>query len=136
MSQGTVCIPAVLYFILSVLQIIFDMGNYMIYTVIAKILITIVFTYTLCVMCKKDLGNVAWFFVLGVPLLLLIMTPSPKKKKQTSIQEAFTWPTLKMPSINIATPLVKMPGMSFSVDGGDWQLPIPTAVSLGCVGGC
>ena len=136
MSQGTVCIPAVLYFILSVLQIIFDMGNYMIYTVIAKIIVTIILTGILCTMCKKGLGNLAWFFVLFVPMLLLIITPTPKKKKQKSIHEAFSWPSLKLPSINVATPLVKMPAMSVSLDGGDWQLPIPTAVSLGCVGSC
>ena len=136
MSQRPVCGPAVLYFILSVLQIIFDMGNHMMYTVIAKIAITIIFTCILCTMCKKGLGDMAWFFVLGIPVLLLIITPAPKKKKQKGIHEAFTWPSLKLPSINVATPLVKMPAMSVSVDGGDWQLPIPTAVSMGCVGGC
>jgi hypothetical protein len=136
MSHKPVCGPAIIYFIFSALQIILDMGNYMMYTVFAKIVITIIFTGILCTMCRKGLGNLAWFFVLGVPLLLLIITPSPKKKKQTGLHEAFTWPSLKLPSINIATPLVKLPGMSFSVDGGDWQLPIPTAVSLGCVGGC
>ena len=51
------------------------------YTVIAKIVITIIFTCILCTMCKKGLGDMAWFFVLGIPVLLLIITPTPKKKK-------------------------------------------------------
>lgn len=136
MSLKQICGPAIIYLLFSILQIILDMGNYMVYTVVAKIVITVILTNILCVMCKKGLGNLAWFFVLGVPLLLLIITPKRVSKKQTGIHEAFSWPSVKLPSINIATPLVKMPGMSFSIDGGDWQLPIPTAVSLGCVGGC
>jgi hypothetical protein len=136
-----VCVPAVIYFVLSVLQIVFDMGNFMVYTVIAKIVITLIFTSFLCTLCVRGLGKLAWFFVIGIPLLMLIATPSTtdskgKKKKQTGLHEAFSWPSVKFPSINVATPLVKMPAMSVSVDGGDWQFPIPTAVSLGCLGQC
>jgi len=89
MSHKPVCGPAIIYFIFSALQIILDMGNYMMYTVFAKIVITIIFTGILCTMCRKGLGNLAWFFVLGVPLLLLIITPSPKKKKQTGLHDNY-----------------------------------------------
>ena len=43
-----------------------------------------------------------------------------------------TWPTLQLPEVNISAPLVSLP----KVDLGSWQLPIPTAVSLGCFGKC
>jgi len=43
-----------------------------------------------------------------------------------------TWPTLQMPEVNISAPLVSFP----KIDLGSLQLPIPTAVSLGCFGKC
>jgi hypothetical protein len=138
------CVPAVIYLLFSVLQIVFDMKNYMTYTVLAKISITILLTFILNIMCKKGLGNLSWFLVLGVPLLLLIITPHSKGKKTDEpqkIHEAFSWPewpSLELASFNISAPLVKFPSLSveYSWDGGDLQFPVPTAVSMGCAGKC
>jgi len=43
-----------------------------------------------------------------------------------------TWPTLQLPEVNISAPLVSFP----KIDLGSLQMPIPTAVSLGCFGKC
>ena len=54
------------------------------------------------------------------------------------VKEGFAWPTVKLPSFNIAAPLFKLPALSttFSYDGGSMQLPIATATSMGCAGAC
>jgi hypothetical protein len=52
------------------------------------------------------------------------------------MKEAFSWPTVKFPTINVSAPLLKWPSMSFAADTGSVQLPMPTAISMGCLGAC
>ena len=51
-------------------------------------------------------------------------------------QEGFSWPTLKFPTYNISAPLFKWPTFSLAADTGSVQLPVPSAVSMGCFGTC
>ena len=43
-----------------------------------------------------------------------------------------SWPTIQFPELNISAPLISFP----KIDLGSWQLPMPTAVSVGCMGKC
>ena len=43
-----------------------------------------------------------------------------------------SWPTIQFPEVNISAPLISFP----KIDFGSWQLPMPTAVSVGCMGKC
>jgi len=61
------------------------------------------------------------------------------KKHQPILYEPFldnfkwpSWPTVQMPTANVSAPLISLP----KVDLGSFQLPMPTAVSLGCFGKC
>lgn len=57
-----------------------------------------------------------------------------KHSKREPFMDSFNpqWPTLQLPELNIAAPLVSFPKLDF----GSWQLALPTAVSLGCFGKC
>ena len=61
------------------------------------------------------------------------------EREHKKLKEKFSlpkWPALQLPSLNISAPLIKFPSGSIALDAGSIQLPIPTAVSMGCMGGC
>ena len=75
LSYNMICTPALLYVILSSIQIILDFTQGLYNTAFIKLLVTIVMTFVLNVLCQLDLGIISWIIVL-IPFFFMTIIAS------------------------------------------------------------
>jgi hypothetical protein len=66
----TLCAPAVIYIIFSIIQILFDLSYGMLNTAIMKFMVAIIITFLLNWLCQKELTIVSWVIVF-IPFMLM-----------------------------------------------------------------
>jgi len=69
------CLPAVVYFFLSFIQIIVDCSNKLYNMAILKFIITLLFMFILNLMCINGLTVLSWIFVL-IPFIFMTIIVS------------------------------------------------------------
>jgi hypothetical protein len=101
------CIPSVVYFFLSFIQIIIDCNEKKFNTALLKFIITVIFMVILNIMCNSGLTILAWVFVLIpfmfmtfiISLLLItlklnpnagVVVPASEKKESTTVPYVYT----------------------------------------------
>lgn len=96
----SICPPAFIYLVFSVIEVIMDTSVGLYNTALVKFVISILMTYALDLLCKHNLGVVAWIFVfipfilktIVVAILLLGLGLSPSQGSLPSyvpIQEGY-----------------------------------------------
>ena len=70
-----ICTPALLYVVLSSIQIMLDFTQGLYNTAFIKLLVTIVMTFVLNVLCQLDLGIISWIIVL-IPFFFMTIIAS------------------------------------------------------------
>jgi hypothetical protein len=65
-----ICLPAFVYLVLCIIQIVLDFYNGLYNTAFIKIIVTIIITFILNLLCYMDLGFISWIIVL-VPFLFM-----------------------------------------------------------------
>ena len=65
----SICPPAFIYLVFSVIEVIMDTSIGLYNTALIKFVISILMTYALDLLCKNNLGVVAWIFVF-IPFIL------------------------------------------------------------------
>ena len=68
------CAPALLYVGFSLTQIIIDIFKEMYNTAFLKFIVMIIFTLILNILCKRNLGVIAWFIVFVPFIMMTIIT--------------------------------------------------------------
>lgn len=91
MALETLCTPALIYLVFSIVQIIVDTGKGLYNTAFLKLIVTFVFTVFLNYLCERGLGVVSWIIVfipfilmsiiISVLLLMLGLDPTTGKLK-------------------------------------------------------
>lgn len=66
----SICVPALIYFIYSFTQVIFDFGLGYFNLAIMKLVVSIIFTLLLNSLCSAGLSVVSWFIII-VPFVLM-----------------------------------------------------------------
>ena len=69
----SLCTPAFLYFILSLIAFIFMLGKVSMMTLLVKAFFILLWTWFLNFLCKKGYSSISWFLVL-LPFILILMT--------------------------------------------------------------
>ena len=64
------CVPAIVYLLFSIVQIIIDLYNRLYSQAGMKVVVTVMITLLLNLLCKKGFESVAWFIVF-IPFLLM-----------------------------------------------------------------
>lgn len=83
------CLPATIYIIFSLTQIIIDIFKHMYNTAFLKFIVMIMFTLGLNILCQNGMNIIAWFIVfipfimlsIITSLLLFVFGLSPQKGK-------------------------------------------------------
>ena len=75
LSYNMICTPALLYVVLSSIQIMLDFTQGLYNTAFIKLLVTIVMTFVLNVLCQLDLGIISWIIVL-IPFFFMTIIAS------------------------------------------------------------
>lgn len=70
MALETICTPALIYLVFSIVQIIVDTGKGLYNTAFLKLVVTFIFTIFLNYLCERGLGAVSWIIVF-VPFILM-----------------------------------------------------------------
>ena len=70
MALETICTPALIYLVFSIVQIIVDTGKGLYNTAFLKLIVTFIFTIFLNYLCDRGLGVVSWIIVF-VPFILM-----------------------------------------------------------------
>uniref|UniRef100_A0A6C0H6D2 Uncharacterized protein n=1 Tax=viral metagenome TaxID=1070528 RepID=A0A6C0H6D2_9ZZZZ len=70
-----ICLPSIIYFFLSFIQIIIDCNNKLFNTAIVKFIITIIFVVILNLLCNNGLIILSWLFVL-IPFIFMTVIVS------------------------------------------------------------
>jgi len=103
LSYNMICTPALLYVILSSIQIILDYTQGLYNTAFIKLLITIVMTFVLNVLCELDLGIISWiivlipfFFMTIIASVILISLGMNKTTGPTNTEQIIS-PTIETP---------------------------------------
>ena len=68
----TICPPALIYIIFSLIQIIIDSSKGMYNTAFLKLCVSIIFTILLNFLCSNGLGVISWFIVF-IPFILMTL---------------------------------------------------------------
>lgn len=68
------CLPAIIYLMFSLVQILIDLYQGLYNTVIVKIIITFFVTYLLNILCQNNLNIISWIvvFIMFIPYLFMI----------------------------------------------------------------
>ena len=86
MLFDNLCMPAILYIVFSLTQIIIDIFKNMYNMAFLKFIVMIIFTILLNLLCKNGLGIISWFIVflpfitmtILTTLILFVVDRSPK----------------------------------------------------------
>ena len=86
MLFDNLCMPAILYIVFSLTQIIIDIFKNMYNMAFLKFMVMIIFTILLNLLCKNGLGIISWFIVflpfitmtILTTLILFVVDRSPK----------------------------------------------------------
>ena len=86
MLFDNLCMPAILYIVFSLTQIIIDIFKNMYNMAFLKFVVMIIFTILLNLLCKNGLGIISWFIVflpfitmtILTTLILFVVDRSPK----------------------------------------------------------
>lgn len=70
MVLATLCTPALIYIIFSLVQIILDTSKGLYNTALVKFFVSFVFGLLLNLLCKRGLGIISWFIVF-IPFILM-----------------------------------------------------------------
>jgi hypothetical protein len=70
MTLESICTPALIYLVFSIIQIILDTGNGLYNTAILKLFVTFIFTIFLNYLCERGLGVISWVIVF-IPFILM-----------------------------------------------------------------
>ena len=70
MALESICSPALIYLVFSIVQIIVDTGKGLYNTAFLKLIVTFIFTIFLNYLCERGLGIVSWIIVF-VPFILM-----------------------------------------------------------------
>lgn len=70
MALETICTPALIYLVFSIVQIIVDTGKGLYNTAFLKLIVTFIFTIFLNYLCERGLGVVSWIIVF-IPFILM-----------------------------------------------------------------
>jgi hypothetical protein len=70
--QKYLCMPALLYAIFSLVQIIFDLFGEMYTVAFTKIFIAVIFTFFLNMLCAKGLSVISWILVI-IPFIFTLL---------------------------------------------------------------
>ena len=91
MVLESICTPALIYLVFSIIQIILDTGKGLYNTAFLKIFVTFLFTIFLNYLCDRGLGVISWIIVfipfilmsiiISVLLLMLGLDPTTGKLK-------------------------------------------------------
>ena len=74
MLFDNLCMPAILYIVFSLTQIIIDIFKNMYNMAFMKFMVMIIFTILLNLLCKNGLGIVSWFIVFLPFITMTILT--------------------------------------------------------------
>ena len=74
MNLKSLCPPALLYLVFSLVQIIIDLFKNLYNTAFFKFIIMIVFTILLNILCSQGLGIISWFIVFVPFISMTIIT--------------------------------------------------------------
>ena len=70
MALESICTPALIYLVFSIVQIIIDTGKGLYNTAFLKLVVTFLFTIFLNYLCERGLGVVSWIIVF-IPFILM-----------------------------------------------------------------
>jgi hypothetical protein len=70
MTLESICTPALIYLVFSIVQIIIDTGKGLYNTAFLKLIVTFLFTIFLNYLCERGLGVVSWIIVF-IPFILM-----------------------------------------------------------------
>jgi hypothetical protein len=70
MALETICTPALIYLMFSIVQIIIDTGKGLYNTAFLKLIVTFIFTIFLNYLCERGLGVISWIIVF-IPFILM-----------------------------------------------------------------
>jgi hypothetical protein len=70
MVLETICTPALIYLVFSIVQIVLDTGKGLYNTAFLKLVVTFIFTIFLNYLCERGLGVVSWIIVF-IPFILM-----------------------------------------------------------------
>lgn len=74
MLFDNLCMPAILYIVFSLTQIIIDIFKNMYNMAFMKFMVMIIFTILLNLLCKNGLGIISWFIVFLPFITMTILT--------------------------------------------------------------
>jgi hypothetical protein len=74
MLFDNLCMPAILYIVFSLTQIIIDIFKNMYNMAFLKFIVMIIFTILLNLLCKNGLGIISWFIVFLPFITMTILT--------------------------------------------------------------
>jgi len=74
MLFDNLCMPAILYIVFSLTQIIIDIFKNMYNMAFLKFMVMIIFTILLNLLCKNGLGIISWFIVFLPFITMTILT--------------------------------------------------------------
>ena len=70
MALESICTPALIYLVFSIVQIIVDTGKGLYNTAFLKLIVTFIFTIFLNYLCDRGLGIISWIIVF-IPFILM-----------------------------------------------------------------
>jgi hypothetical protein len=70
MALESICTPALIYLVFSIVQIIIDTGKGLYNTAFLKLVVTFLFTIFLNYLCERGLGVISWIIVF-IPFILM-----------------------------------------------------------------
>jgi hypothetical protein len=87
MILDNLCMPAILYIVFSLTQIVIDIFKNLYNVAFLKFIVMIIFTILLNLLCKNGLGVISWFIVflpfitmtILTTLILFVLDVSPHK---------------------------------------------------------
>jgi hypothetical protein len=95
MALESICTPALIYLVFSIVQIIVDTGKGLFNTAFLKLVVTFIFTIFLNYLCERGLGVISWIVVfipfilmsiiISVLLLMLGLDPTTGKLKVNGV---------------------------------------------------
>jgi len=71
-SLNSLCTPAMVYLVFSVISILFMLGQASIISMVVKVFFVGVWTWFLNFLCNKNLKGVAWFLVI-LPFIFIVL---------------------------------------------------------------
>lgn len=138
MALESICTPALIYLVFSIVQIIVDTGKGLYNTAFLKLVVTFIFTIFLNYLCERGLGAISWIIVfipfvlmsiiISVLLLMLGLDPTTGKLKVNGVNKPLedprkipTQPLVYSKPAELQTPTSLLKNLEDDLKGVDYS---------------